>query len=146
ITSLDLNTQQMAETAVFDEVAKLAPLKVSNGAAIVQDPRTGQILAMVGSKNYFDQNNGNFNVSLSPRQPGSAIKPITYATAFKQGYSPGSVILDAPVVFSNQWETYTPVNYDGRFHGPVTIRTALGSSYNIPAVKMLAAVGIPNMI
>lgn len=145
-TSLDLDTQEMAEQVVKDEVSKLAALNVSNGAAVIEDPKTGQILAMVGSKDYYDPKDGNFNVALSPRQPGSSIKPITYATAFKQGYSPGSVILDTPTVFRNQWETYAPVNYDGKFHGPVSIRTALGSSYNIPAVKMLAIVGLPNML
>jgi 1A family penicillin-binding protein len=145
-TSLDLETQVMAEQVVADEVAKLADLNVSNGAAMIVDPRNGQVLAMVGSKNYFDEDGGNFNVALAERQPGSSIKPITYATAFKQGYSPGTMILDAPVVFRNAWETYAPVNYDSRWHGMIPIRTALGSSYNIPAVKMLNAVGISNMI
>lgn len=113
---------------------------------MVTDPKTGQILAMIGSKNYWDENAGNFNVTTALRQPGSSIKPITYATAFKMGYTPGNVILDTPITFKNFWETYKPVNYDGRFHGAVTIRTALGSSYNIPAVKMLSVVGVPEMI
>ncbi len=146
ITSLDLGVQEMAERVVSAEVAKLAPLDVTNGAAMINDAKTGQILAMVGSKDYFDPEVGNFNVALSPRQPGSSIKPITYVTGFKQGYSPGTILLDTPTVFKNPWETYAPVNYDGRFHGAVSIRTALGSSYNIPAVKMLSLVGIPNMI
>ncbi len=145
-TSLDLNIQRMAEKVVFEETEKLAKLNVTNGAAMVTDPRSGQILAMVGSKNYWDPQGGNFNVTLSQRQPGSSIKPATYATAFKQGMSPGTTLIDAPVAFKNDWEVYAPVNYDGRFHGVVTIRTALGSSYNIPAVKTLAIVGIPNMI
>lgn len=147
ITSLDLDVQQMVQQVVSDEVAKLAPLNVTNGAAIVEDPRNGQILAMVGSKDYWNTNNGNFNVVLAQRQPGSSIKPITYATAFKQGFSPGTVIIDAPTTFSNPWgQSYSPVNYDGRFHGAVTMRTALGSSFNIPAVKTLAMIGIPNML
>lgn len=146
ITSLDLDIQNMAEEIVSDEVDKLAFLNATNGAAMVTDPRNGQILAMVGSKNFFDKDTGNYNVTLALRQPGSSIKPITYATAFKKGYSPGNIILDTPVSFKNPWETYTPVNYDGRFHGPVSIRTALGSSYNIPAVKMLSIVGISDMI
>lgn len=146
VTTLDLEIQQMAEEIVREEVGKLAALSVSNGAAMIQDPKTGEVLAMVGSKDYFDPENGNFNVTTALRQPGSAIKPITYAAGFKQGYTPGTVLLDTPVVFKSAWETYTPVNYDNRFHGPVTTRTALGSSYNIPAVKMLAIVGIPNMI
>ncbi len=145
-TSLDMGTQEMAEKVVEQEVGKLNNLNITNGAAVIMDPKNGQILAMVGSRNYWDQGFGSFNVATALRQPGSSIKPITYATGFKMGYSPASVILDAPIVFKNQWEVYAPVNYDGAFHGPVTIRTALGSSYNIPAVKMLAAVGIPNMI
>ncbi len=147
ITTLDLDLQEMAEKQVTEEVAKLKPLKVGNGAAMVTEAKTGQILSMVGSKNYFDKDGGNFNVTLALRQPGSSIKPITYATAFKIGYTPGTILLDTPTSFPNPWgKPYTPVNYDGRFHGPVTIRTALGSSYNIPAVKTLQLVGIPEML
>lgn len=146
VTTLDLDLQEIAQNYVQEEVSKLSQLNVSNGAAMITDAKTGYILAMVGSKNYFDPNGGNFNVTTAPRQPGSSIKPVTYAAAFKIGYTPGNIILDAPVSFKNAWENYSPVNYDGKFHGPVTIRTALGSSYNIPAVKMLAMVGIPNMI
>lgn len=145
-TTLDFPIQEMVEDVVAEEVEKLASLNVSNGAAMVTDAKTGQILAMVGSKNYYDPNGGNYNVSLALRQPGSSIKPITYSTAFKQGYTPATILLDTPVVFKNAWETYTPVNYDGRFHGPITIRTALGSSYNVPAVKTLDLVGIQEVI
>lgn len=145
-TTLDLKVQEMAEQVVSEEVAKLTGLNVSNGSAMVTDGRKGEILAMVGSKNYWDINGGNFNVTTALRQPGSSIKPITYATGFKLGYSPGTILLDAPVAYKNAWEVYAPVNYDGKYHGAVSIRTALGSSYNIPAVKMLALVGIPEMI
>lgn len=145
-TSLDLGLQAQVEEIVKDEVGKLAPLNVQNGAAMVTDAKTGQILAMVGSKDYFEPQFGNFNVTLSLRQPGSSIKPVTYAAAFKQGYSPGNTILDAPVIFKDGVNSYSPLNYDGRFHGPVSIRTALGSSYNVPAVKMLATVGLVHMI
>lgn len=146
-TSLDLGLQQQVENIVTEEVDKLSNLDVTNGAAMVEDPKTGQILAMVGSKDYFDANGGNYNVALALRQPGSSIKPITYSTAFKQGYSPGNLLLDGPITFSNPWgAAYSPVNYDDKFHGVVSIRTALGSSYNVPAVKMLNIVGIPNMI
>lgn len=145
-TTLDLKIQDMAEKVVAEEVEKVKNLRVSNGAAMIVNPKTGEILAMVGSKNYWDSGGGNFNVTTALRQPGSSIKPITYATAFKQGYSPGNTLLDTPATFRNLWETYTPVNYDGKFHGPVTIRTALASSLNVPAVKMLAVVGIPEMI
>lgn len=145
-TTLDLKVQEMAERIVSEEIDKLKNLNVGNGAAMIISPKTGEILAMVGSKNYWDPNGGNFNVVTALRQPGSSIKPITYASAFKQGYSPGNTLLDTPVSFKSLWETYTPVNYDGKFHGPVTIRTALGSSLNIPAVKILAVVGLPEML
>lgn len=145
-TTIDLDVQNMAESVVAEEVTKLSHLDVGNGAAMITDAKNGQILAMVGSKDYYAPKIGNYNVTTALRQPGSSIKPITYATGFKQGYSPGTILLDVPVVFKNAWETYAPVNYDGAFHGPVSIRTALGSSYNIPAVKMLKIVGIENMI
>jgi 1A family penicillin-binding protein len=145
-TSLDLDIQQMAEEIVESEVDKLATLKATNGAAMVTDAKTGQILAMVGSKNYWDDKGGNFNVTTSIRQPGSSIKPITYAASFKEGFTPASMILDTPISYKNAWENYSPVNYDGRFHGPVTIRTALGSSYNIPAVKVLNEIGVNKLI
>lgn len=146
ITTLDLGVQEMAQEVVTNQVNELSNLQVGNGAAVVTDSKNGQILAMVGSKNYFDSNGGNFNVATALRQPGSSFKPITYAAAFALGYSPGSIILDTPTTFKNSWESYSPVNYDGKFHGAVTIRTALGSSYNIPAVKALAAVGIPQVL
>jgi len=102
---------------------------------------------MVGSKDNHNNEFGSFNVTLSPRQPGSSIKVATYATAFKQGFSPGNTILDVPVTFRDNWgNSYSPLNYDGNYHGPVSLRTALGSSYNIPAVKMLSTVGIDEMI
>lgn len=145
-TTLDLKLQEMAEQTVAEEIDKLKSLNVSNGAAMIVAPKTGEILAMVGSKNYWDSSSGNFNVTTALRQPGSSIKPITYATAFKQGYSPGNTLLDSPVSFRTLWETYTPVNYDGKFHGPITIRTALASSLNVPAVKILAIIGIPEML
>ena len=144
-TTLDLNLQEIVETIVKGEVDKLAPLNVQNGAALVTDTN-GQILAMVGSKDYHEPGFGNFNVTTALRQPGSSVKVITYATAFKKGFSPGNTILDTPVSFKDGTNRYAPVNYDGRFHGPVSIRTALGSSYNIPAVKLLATVGLDNMI
>ena len=146
-TTLDLGLQEKAEEILSDEVSKLSPLNVQNGAAMITDAKTGQILSMVGSKNYFEPQFGNYNVALSLRQPGSSIKPITYATGFKQGYSPGNTILDSPVSFRDAWgNSYAPSNYDLKFRGPVSIRTALGSSYNIPAVKMLATVGMDKMM
>ena len=103
---------------------------------------------MVGSTNYFNFNDdGQVNVTLRPRQPGSSIKPITYALALANGMVPSTRIDDSPVTFQIPGsKPYSPKNYDGRFHGSVTLREALGSSYNIPAVKLLASVGISNMI
>lgn len=147
VTSLDLTLQEKVEKIVADEVNNLSPLNVQNGASMVTDPKTGQILAMVGSKDFHQPLFGNFNATIALRQPGSSIKPVNYATAFKQGFSPGNTILDALVTFRDEWgNSYSPVNYDGGFHGPVSIRQALGSSLNVPAVKMLSIVGLDNMI
>ena len=146
-TTLDSDIQKKTEQIVSEEAENLTNLNVKNAASMITDPKTGQILAMVGSKDYHQPDFGSYNVTLSLRQPGSSIKVITYATAFKQGYGPGNTILDVPVSFRDNWgNSYSPVNYDGKYHGPVSIRTALGSSYNIPAVKMLAAVGVDEMI
>lgn len=145
-TALDLDLQEQVEKIVSEEVNKLSGLNVKNGAAMIVDARSGQILSMVGSKDYHEPNFGSFNVATALRQPGSSIKIITYAEAFKQGFTPGNTILDIPVSFKDGVNNYSPVNYDGRFHGPVSLRTALGSSYNIPAVKLLATVGVENMI
>jgi len=144
-TTLDYTIEQKAEDIVKTQIAGLKNLHVTNGAAVVRDPKTGAILAMVGSEDYFDTNNdGNFNAALANRQPGSSLKPIMYATAFEKGYTPASVIMDVPTDFqaTDQDKPYTPVNYDGKWHGPVQIRFALGNSFNVPAVKMLANVGI----
>ena len=145
-TSLDLDLQQNVQQIVKDEVAKDAYLRISNGAAVVLDVKTGGILAYVGSKDYFAQGYGSFDILTTFRQPGSAIKPITYALAFQKGYTPASVIEDAPITYKNQWETYTPVNYDGKFHGKVTLRSALANSFNIPAVKLAKALGPDNIV
>ncbi len=148
ITSLDLSTQQSAEQVLEEELNKISYLKVNNGAVLVTSPQTGEILAMVGSKNYFDlENDGNVNVTNSPRQPGSSIKPINYALAFSKGFSPSSLIDDSPITYFTAGQPpYTPLNYDGRFHGRVSLRTALASSYNIPAVKLQSAIGTTNLI
>jgi 1A family penicillin-binding protein len=147
-TTLDLETQNQSQEIVTNEMKELARLRISNGAALVTNPKTGEILAMVGSKNYFDfANDGQVNVTTRPRQPGSSIKPVTYAVALEKGKTPSSQILDEPITFSIAGSApYSPKNYDGKYHGSVSIRTSLASSYNIPAVKTLAEVGIPNMI
>ncbi len=148
-TTLDSELQDFAQTAVKEEIDKLEKVHVTNGAAMVLSPQNGEILSMVGSKDYFAPDyDGKVNVVMSSRQPGSAIKPVTYATAFAKGYSPSSVILDVATKFpgAKEGEFYEPKNYDGKFHGPVQLRYALSSSLNIPAVKLLALVGIKDML
>ncbi len=147
-TTLDLGLQDATQHEVTDEVARLNKLRIKNGAALVTNPQTGEILSMVGSVNYFDfANDGQVNVTLRPRQPGSSIKPLTYALAFERGMFPSSTIDDQAITFSTLGSPpYSPKNYDGRCHGRVTLREALGSSYNIPAVKLLAQVGISSLI
>ena len=147
-TSLDLDLQNFAQDAVATEVAKLNKAKVSNGAALITRPRTGEILAMVGSKDYFDLSiDGNVNVTTRLRQPGSSIKPINYAAGLGNGYTPATMFLDVPVCFNVAGQSaYCPKNYDGKWHGPVQMRFALGNSFNIPAVKMLAANSVETMM
>lgn len=148
-TTLDYKLQEEAQKIVKDEVDKLAASKVGNGAAVVLDPKTGQILSMVGSKDYFATDyDGNVNVTLSLRQPGSAGKPITYAAGMQKGYTAASPLMDVKTDFPGGADNpnYSPVNYDGQFHGPTQVRYALGNSYNIPAVKMLALVGVKNVL
>ena len=149
ITSLDLEIQNKTQQIVKKEIKGLRPLRISNGAALVTNPRTGEILAMVGSKDYFDQEiDGKVNVTLMPRQPGSAIKPLNYALALeKKIITPATVINDVPTCFTTPGQPlYCPVNYDGQFHGPVQVRFALGNSYNLPAVKVLTLNGLEDFI
>jgi penicillin-binding protein 1C len=182
VTSLDLDLQQQAEDIVRYRLAQLncalptacddtvdRNRRVENAAAVVLDAATGEILALVGSPDYFNpQIQGNVNAALSLRQPGSAIKPFTYAAALDPKWSarqglepltPASIIPDLPTAFpgaiggqSTQMDPeadgsapYVPENYDRRFHGPVTVRQALANSYNIPAVKVLQRVGVDTL-
>lgn len=148
ITSLDLKTQNMVQGVVTNEVADLKNYHVSNGAALVTNPSTGEILAMIGSKDYFNtDDDGNVNVTLAHRQPGSSIKPINYAVGLIKGYTAATPFIDQPMCLpSGDGTKYCPQNYDGKFHGVVQMRFALGNSLNIPAVKMLKANGIEAMI
>ncbi|MEA2020744.1 MAG: PBP1A family penicillin-binding protein [Patescibacteria group bacterium] len=148
-TTLDLEKQEEMQTIVAEEIANVAHYDIGNGALLAMDPQTGEILAMVGSKNFFAEDyDGQVNVTLRPRQPGSSIKPITYATAFKQGYTPASVLFDVPTKFpgGSGQPDYEPENYDGKFRGPVKLRYALGNSINLVAVKLLRLVGVREMI
>ncbi|MCL4374413.1 PBP1A family penicillin-binding protein [Patescibacteria group bacterium] len=147
ISTLDLNIQNEAERILKEELAKIAYLNVTNGAVLVTRPRTGEILAMVGSVDYFAENNGAFNVTTALRQPGSSIKPVMYSLALEKGYTAATVLSDTPVVFSFPGSpVYRPVNYDGVFHGDVPLRYALANSYNIPAVRVLSTIGVDNFI
>ncbi|NCN87480.1 MAG: hypothetical protein GW941_01140 [Candidatus Pacebacteria bacterium] len=149
-TSLDLELQKKAQEIVYDEVTRIEDYDISNGAAMIMDPNTGEILGMVGSKDYFDSEiGGQFNVAVDGlRQPGSSIKPVTYLAMFQQGYSPASMILDVETTFTpnENADKYEPKNYDGKFRGPVSLRNSLGSSLNIPAVKSLAIVGVDDFL
>ncbi len=147
-TTLDLSLQRQTQKLVSEEVEKLSNLNVHNGAALVTNPQTGEILAMVGSKDYFDfENDGQVNVTLRPRQPGSSIKPLTYSLAFEEGQTPWTKIKDSPVTYHIPGsKPYSPKNYDNKFHGTVSIRQALANSYNVPAVKTLAKLGVDNLV
>lgn len=148
-TTLDLDIQKFAQDAVATEVAKLKWEKVGNGAALVTAPKSGQILAMVGSKDYFDiKADGNVNVTLASRQPGSAIKPINYALALdRKLITAASVLADKSTCFTQpDQEIYCPVNYDNQWHGPTQVRFALANSFNIPAVKALVINGLADFV
>ena len=149
-TTLNWNIEKEAEQIVRDQISKLKIYNATNGAAVVTDPKTGEILSMVGSENYFDKaNDGNFNAALAERQPGSSLKPIMYAVAFEKGYTPATMVMDVKTDFPTgdpAHPMYTPVNYDRKYHGPMQLRFALGNSINVIAVKMLARVGIKNVM
>jgi len=148
-TTLDLDIQQEAEKILKEELEKVKDLNVSNGAILVTRPSTGEILAMVGSVDYFASPSGAFNVTTGLRQPGSSIKPINYAVGIERRLTTaGTVFLDSPTCFNapGQPKAYCPVNYDGQFHGPTQLRFALGNSFNIPAVKMLALNGVKDFV
>ena len=144
ITSLDWEKQQIAEIAIKEESEKsFAEAEANNAALVALDPKTGQILALVGSRDFFDPEiDGQFNVAtLGKRQPGSSFKPIVYAAAFEKGYTPDAVLFDVETNFAVAGDDYAPKNYDLKEHGLVTMREALQGSFNIPAVKTLYLVG-----
>lgn len=146
-TSLDLNLQNYAQDVVASEVAKLEQNKVGNGAALITNPETGEILAMVGSKDWHDAKDGNMNMTAQQLQPGSSIKPINYAVGLLKGYTAATPFIDTQLCFPNPGTApYCPRNYDGKFHGLVQMRYALGNSFNIPAVEMLKINTLESMI
>jgi 1A family penicillin-binding protein len=158
ITTLDYGLQQYAEQAVASTSAeRLADFNDSNTAVVAVDPKTGQILAMVGSEDYFnDAIDGQVNDAVALRQPGSTFKPFAYATAFEEGYTPDTVLFDLPTQFSltcspedNTNDTppcYSPVDYTGTFQGPMTMEDAIAQSVNVPSVKVLYLAGVQQSI
>ncbi len=162
ITSLNYDYQEKAEKVINNFAPTLASsYNASNTAMVAIDPKTGDILAMVGSRNYFDKEiQGNFNIATAYRQPGSTFKPFVYATAFMKGYTPETVLFDVKTEFSTQCtvegelkdendtvnKCYSPENYDLLYEGPISIRKALARSRNIPAVKALYLAGIKDSI
>lgn len=162
-TTLDLDLNREAEQIVRRHLALLTtptedepPRRVDNAALVALDPRTGEILAMVGSPDYFDPRiSGAVNGALALRQPGSAIKPLTYAAAFdparatpdRPPLTPATLVEDVRTPFvTREGNPYVPLNYDLRFHGPVLLRQALGSSLNVPAVKVLDYIGVDTLV
>lgn len=148
-TTLDYGIQQVAEQALRDQVAERAAAHgVSNGAAVVMKPSTSEILAMVGSLDYFDEAiDGQINMALTPRQPGSTFKPLTFVAAMEKGWNTADVLWDVPIELEVGWDdNMTPVNYDGRYHGPMLLRDALANSYNIPPLQLARDVGLPHII
>lgn len=140
-TTLDLNLQREVEGILKASLEQLKERNVLNGAVMVVENKTGAILAMAGSKDYFSKG-GQFNACFADRQAGSSLKPFLYAFAIDKGVAPSTVIPDVPITVSDLNGSFTPLNYDTLFHGPVMMRTALGASYNIPAVRMILNVGI----
>ena len=156
ITTLDYNLQSKGEEIVKEgAIQNEKDWNGSNASLVAIDPKTGQILTMVGSRNYFDKAiDGNYNIATATRQPGSSFKPFIYATAFNKGFTPDTVLFDVPTEFQttcdaygkalkghSQQECYMPSNYDGKFRGPMSLRNALAQSINIPAVKLFYLVG-----
>lgn len=151
-TTLDWKLQEAAQLAVKEEVDKAKKLKVSNGAALVLDPKTGEILAMVGSKDYSatDSSGLKYNVAIqAERQPGSSLKPVIYAAALSKGYTASMLLLDVDTKYPSgnpAKPEYNPKNYDGKFRGPMEMRYALGNSINTIAVKTTAVVGVKDIL
>ena len=140
-TTLDLDLQDVSQASLSAELTSLKKLKISNGAALVTNPSTGEILTMIGSKDYFSEDiDGKVNVTTRLRQPGSSIKPLNYALGLETKIiTPSTMLLDTPICFEITGQAnYCPKNYDNTFRGLTQIRFALGNSYNIAAVKVLA--------
>ncbi len=147
-TTLDSRLQDLAQEEALAHLASLSDQHATNAALVAIEPATGEILAMLGSADFYDEEiSGQVNVALRPRQPGSSIKPVTYVTAFEKGWTPATLIWDVATEFKDSLgRSYVPKNYDRKVHGPVLARGALARSLNIPAVKTLDFVGLPAML
>jgi hypothetical protein len=147
-TTIDMDMQDLAEQIITQRIAEVGDeFNLHNAALVAINPNTGEVLAMVGSVNYHDDSiDGAVNNILSPHQPGSTMKPLTYAAALEQGWQPADVLWDVPIVFDIGVGEYEPVNYDERFHGPVRLRDGLANSYNIPAVMLVREIGVDSLL
>jgi penicillin-binding protein 1C len=139
--TLDSAAQRLVENAIEKHLASLEAKHVTQSAAVIIENKTGSVLALAGSRDYFSADGGQLNGAWVPHSPGSALKPFTYLLAFDRGYTPASVIADLPVEYATPTGLYRPENYDRKNYGPVTVRDALGNSLNIPAVKTLRKIG-----
>jgi membrane peptidoglycan carboxypeptidase len=146
ITTLDIDKQKIAEEAVHNAKEKNLTYKAANAAFVSVDAKTGEILAMVGSQDFTDEEiDGQVNVTIMPRQPGSSIKPVVYAAAFEKGFTKETVLYDVNTLFPATPKNYEPHDYDKKERGPLTMRQALAGSLNIPAVKTLYLAGVENV-
>jgi len=142
-TSLDLDLNRFAERTLRAHLTSLRPQHVSNGAVVILDNRTGEVLSLLGSEDYFSPMAGQVNSAWAPRSPGSALKPFTYLLALEQGATPASIVADVPTEFATATGLFAPVNYNRHCYGPMRYRLALANSLNISAVKVLASIGGP---
>jgi 1A family penicillin-binding protein len=147
-TTLSLPLQDIAQRVATNHLVTLKQDHVSNAALVALDPNTNQIVAMLGSADYFDPRiDGEVNVALAPRQPGSSMKPITYAAALAGGATGATLLPDIPTTYPDRdGSLYMPLNYDGLYHGPVTLRMALANSYNVPSVALESRVGVDTVL
>ena len=147
-TTLDWDKQQLGERVVREGAEKNKKYKAENASLVAMDPKTGQILTLVGSRDYFDTTiDGQVNVAIRDRQPGSSFKPYVYLTAFKKGYTPETQIWDVDINFStDSGKDYNPKNYDGKNRGPLQMKDALAMSLNVPAVETLYLAGVKDSV
>lgn len=148
-TTLDLDWQEIAQEAVSTQLKSLAKYNATNGSVVIIDPKTGEILSLVGSYSWSDTTFGKVNMAASPRPPGSSFKPIVYLAAFQQGViTPATILKDEPKTYptSQQTQSYKPLNYDRKFRGPVLPRRSLANSLNVPSVEVLSKLGIPQAL